>query len=144
LTIRNKSELAGFAERLNTALDDLGVPKKGRGRQTTASEVLGRSYKAVRRWLEGEGWPKRDDWNDIAKKCKVRVEWLFFGLGPKKKVPRKKAIKSKGKQYERQLLEGIINAVDDVCSQAKIRANQTTRTRLSLEIFEKIKAISSS
>jgi transcriptional regulator with XRE-family HTH domain len=76
-----------FSERLNEALDDMGVPTKDLGRQTTAARLFGVSQKGVRKWLEGEGLPHTKRISKIANKVNVRQEWLLFGLGPKQIDP---------------------------------------------------------
>lgn len=71
-----------FSERLNKALDEIGVPPKGKGRQTTVAKMFGVSQKGARKWLEAEGMPEPKRLEQIAKKCGVNIEWLWGGRGP--------------------------------------------------------------
>lgn len=124
-----KSDLMAFAERFNEALDDMKVPVMGRGRQSFAADLFGRSHKAARRWIMGEGYPEKTEWIAIATMLSVRMEWLFFGLGPKRNGRNKK---SDG--YNRKVLEVVINSVNA----ADIKATKKTRTELALSIYDSI------
>jgi SOS-response transcriptional repressor LexA len=75
---------AAFAERLNEALDDAGVPPKGHGRQGLVGKMFGMSQKGARKWLEGESLPDTRRIPQIAERLGVRGEWLLTGLGPKR------------------------------------------------------------
>lgn len=131
-----KTDLMAFAERFNEALDDMKVPDKGRGRQTYTAELFGRSHKAARRWIIGEGYPDKAEWVSVALMLNVRMEWLFFGLGPKLKGKRKNS-----ENYNRQVLEVVINAVDEACSGTTINADKKVRTQLALSIYDSIAAM---
>ncbi len=69
-----------FAERLKSALDSAGYPKKGKGRLGALSELFGVSSQAVARWLTGEIYPTKRI-NDIAQKLNVSANWLLTGQG---------------------------------------------------------------
>ncbi len=73
-----------FAVRLNEALDDISVPPKGDGRQHYVGKLFNVQQSAARRWLEGMAMPRPALFQTIADKLNVRVEWLMFGLGPKR------------------------------------------------------------
>ena len=77
------NEKEAFTKRLNLALDrsDLGVPAKGKGRQTYVGKLFHVGQKAARKWLEGDGFPKLEQCIYIAKETKVSFEWLMTGRG---------------------------------------------------------------
>lgn len=125
--INRSNDLETFAQRLNQALDNLTImgpegrrvpfPPKEKGRQAESHKLFGRSQKGCRRWLEGEGWPEKNDWQFIAKQCRVRTEWLFFGEGP--------MYETSGKSYQRRLNEAIQKAVKTCTA----RSNMTPKAR---------------
>lgn len=73
-----------FSERLNSALDQIGVPPKGRGRQGRVAKMFDVSQKGARKWLEGEAIPKTSRLREMAEKLGVSTEWLLTGDGPKR------------------------------------------------------------
>lgn len=73
-----------FADRLNEALDEFGVPSKFEGRQVIVGRMFGVTQKGARKWLEGEGLPTLEKSIQIAKHLGVHVEWLLTGRGPKR------------------------------------------------------------
>jgi len=75
---------AAFAQRLNQALDEAGIPRKGHGRQALVGKMFGMSQKGARKWLEGESLPDTARIPQIAQRLGVRSEWLLSGLGPKR------------------------------------------------------------
>ena len=79
----NNSEKQKFAARLNEALDDADVPKKGMGRQSALVRMLGVSHRVAKKWLEGEEFPPTSKMVKIASTLNVRSNWLFSGQGEK-------------------------------------------------------------
>jgi len=79
--------LKEFSARLNEALDDINAPNKHQGRQVYLSKLFGTTQNGARRWLEGIGLPRMKQVTKIATKLNVRVEWLVFGVGPKRLNP---------------------------------------------------------
>ncbi len=76
----NKEEkLAAFACRLNEALDGIGFPPKGQGRQVDLARLLDVSQKGARKWLEGEAFPTTDKLMVLSALCKRSFEWLATG-----------------------------------------------------------------
>ena len=75
---------ANFSHRFNEALDDLGVPPKGKGRQEIVGEMFDVSQKGARKWLEGEAIPKSGRHEEFCEKLDVSYNWLFAGNGPKR------------------------------------------------------------
>lgn len=71
-----------FAERLNTALDILDFPPKGRGRVIKLAEMTGLTNKGVGKWFRGIGSPPANKYNALAKLLKVNATWLKTGEGP--------------------------------------------------------------
>lgn len=83
LLMVTQDERMAFSARLNTALDDIGVPSKHKGRQAIVGTMFGVSQKGARKWLEGESIPATRRLPSIAKELRVRTEWLLSGNGPK-------------------------------------------------------------
>ena len=77
-------ELKAFAARMNAICDDMDVPPKGRGRQTTIAAKFQVSQRGALKWLEGETYPSIDHARAIARWAGVRFEWLMTGEGEKK------------------------------------------------------------
>lgn len=71
-----------FAERLNAALDELPGCPKNHGRQKFLAKISHTTPKGARQWLKGIAVPIPTKWNGLAAELGVRMEWLFFGLGP--------------------------------------------------------------
>ncbi len=71
-----------FSDRLNQALDEAGVPPKGKGRQQIAGRMFGVSQRGARKWLEAEAIPDTHKLPAIAAKLGIRAEWLLSGTGP--------------------------------------------------------------
>lgn len=78
------NEKQKFADRLNEALDDAGVPLKGMGRQSTLVRMLGVSHRLAKKWLDGEEFPPTSKMVKLATELQVRSNWLFSGQGEKK------------------------------------------------------------
>ena len=62
----------------------MNIPPKGENRQSAVGKLFSVSQKGARKWLEGEGWPTRDNLIAIAKWAGVHIEWLETGRGPKR------------------------------------------------------------
>ncbi len=77
------SERKNFAFRLNEALDDAGIPKKGMGRQSALVKLLGVKHRVVKRWLEGDEFPPTSKLVKLANELNVRSNWLLSGQGEK-------------------------------------------------------------
>lgn len=74
-------EAQKFSERLNLALDDTGVPKKGMGRQSSLVRMLGVSHRVAKKWLGGEEFPPTSKMVKLSTLLDVRSNWLFSGQG---------------------------------------------------------------
>lgn len=74
-------ELTEFSARLNSVCDDMGIPPKGKARQTTLAKVFDLTQKGVRKWLEAEGYPSIAMGKRIAAWGHVNFEWLMTGHG---------------------------------------------------------------
>jgi len=74
-------EAEKFAERLNAALDDADVPKKGMGRQSSLVRMLGVSHRVAKKWLDGSEFPPTSKMVKISSLLNVRSNWLFSGQG---------------------------------------------------------------
>ncbi|MHB8224388.1 hypothetical protein [Acidithiobacillus sp.] len=72
-----------FSERLNAALDAIGFPSKGKGRQDDLGKAMGVTQKGARKWLEGEALPAEENREKLVQLCRVSYEWLFRGQGPR-------------------------------------------------------------
>lgn len=73
-----------FAARFNELCDDMGVPPKGKNRQSAVAQIFKVSQKGARKWLEGEGLPTLSRCIQIAIWAGVSIDWLTSGRGPKK------------------------------------------------------------
>lgn len=76
-------ELIAFAARLNALLDEMGIPPKGKARQTAVAKEFDVSQNGARKWLEAEGYPTLAMCKRIAIWSGVQVEWLLTGRGDK-------------------------------------------------------------
>jgi menaquinone-dependent protoporphyrinogen IX oxidase len=130
----HKKDLKSFAKRLNQALDEMAIAPRNRGRQSEAAKLFQKSQKAVRRWLLAEGYPNKAEWESVAERVNVRLEWLFFGLGPM----RDGLDLTETDGYSREILEIVITAVNDTLDQAKVTLSQQVRTKLALSIYDRI------
>ena len=74
-------EVVKFSERLNAALDDAGVPKKGMGRQSSLVRMLGISHRVAKKWLDGSEFPPTSKMVKLSTLLDVRSNWLFSGQG---------------------------------------------------------------
>lgn len=74
---------AEFSSRLNDALDAIGYPAKGKGRQVRLGKDMHTSQKGARKWLEGEAIPSMDHAIGLALLAHVHIEWLLTGRGPR-------------------------------------------------------------
>jgi transcriptional regulator with XRE-family HTH domain len=74
-------ELTAFAARLNSLLDAMNVPPKGKARQTAVAKNFDVSQNGARKWLEAEGYPTLAMCKRIAAWANVQVEWLLTGRG---------------------------------------------------------------
>ena len=72
-----------FSNRLNSALDAIGYPAKGSGRQVQLAKDLDVSQKGARKWLEGEAIAAMEHAIELAVLCHVYTEWLLSGRGPR-------------------------------------------------------------
>lgn len=86
-----KHDLQAFSGRLNRALDEYGVPPKGKGRQGAVAKLFQVSQKGARKWLEAEGMPDTKKLPGICEELGVRLEWLLRGEEP---------MRARGKQQD--------------------------------------------
>lgn len=70
-----------FSKRLNQALDNIGYPPKGSGRQVQLAKDFSVSQKGARKWLEGESMPSMTRLSELASRLGVSTEWLMSGRG---------------------------------------------------------------
>ncbi len=80
--IVTNDENQNFSDRLNDALDRIGVPPKGKGRQSAVAKMFNVSQKGSRKWLEGEAIPKATKHPEFIaafNSLKITGEWLFYG-----------------------------------------------------------------
>ena len=80
--------LKEFAQRMNEICDDMEIPPKGKGRQTTLAARFHVSQGATLKWLEGDAYPTIDHAKIIARWAGVNFEWLMTGHGDKHPVKR--------------------------------------------------------
>ena len=92
-------EVIKFSERLNTALDDAGVPKKGMGRQSSLVRMLGISHRVAKKWLDGSEFPPTSKMVKLSTLLDVRSNWLFSGQGLMRSDDRKNYSESEQEVY---------------------------------------------
>jgi phage repressor protein C with HTH and peptisase S24 domain len=80
----NEQSRREFSKRLNEALDAIGFPPKGKGRQLALGRAMKISQKGARKWLEGEALPTEANRRKLVDLCKANYEWLFAGRGEHK------------------------------------------------------------
>lgn len=68
-----------FSNRLNKALDKIGAPQKGSGRQNFLAHLINVSQVSARNWLEGQGTPRIVKTIELANKLHTTSSWLMFG-----------------------------------------------------------------
>ena len=127
----SKRILREFAHRLNEAMDDMKMPPKFQGRQTHAAKLLGVTQKGAGRWLEGRGLPRAVEQPKIAAKVNVRLEWLMFGLGPKRESSNKRELKS-------NLMQEIILAVDQAVEMVCDKPDKELKARLVIALYRSL------
>lgn len=127
------SDKQAFAQRFNEALDTAGFPAKGHGRQAAVAEFFKRSGRAVQRWLVGDGMPDASEWQTMADRLNVRVEWLFFGLGPRTEA----AVVAETAPTD-DLLTEIVNAVDMALADVPPDLAGQLRGRLVSALFKRL------
>lgn len=83
-SMTDEDELQAFAARVNEICDEMGVPPKGKARQTDFGKIFGVSQKGARKWLEGEGYCTIAMGKRIAAWAGVSFDWLMTGTQPKR------------------------------------------------------------
>lgn len=110
---------AKFSERLNDALDQCDIVKKGHGRQTAVAKMFRVSQKGARKWLEGEAIPNTKRLPEIAIRLETTTEWLLTGRNPASPPsatlggPPLDAMMTKITPRSREALKRIAKAADD-------------------------------
>lgn len=66
-----------FASRLNRALDKLGMDKKPSHRAKALGGVMGVSYQAAGKWLDGRSLPDTEKLDALARFVNVSIDYLF-------------------------------------------------------------------
>lgn len=87
--------LRKFVVRLNRAMDEIGLPT--RGRPAWLAKQLKISVPATQKYLNGTAMPKGSRWEDVATAVHVNVAWLRDGQGQMKDG----AVESGGSLLER-------------------------------------------
>lgn len=75
-----REEAARFAERLQQACEQAGIPDE-RGRIAKIGRLAGVTHTAVRKWFNGEQIPSTERCIILAKKLRVNACWLYSGQG---------------------------------------------------------------
>lgn len=70
-----------FSQRLKEALDDMGIPE--RGRQMLLAREFQISQPSAKRWLDGENFPDTEKIVELATWSKTSTDWLLTGRGVK-------------------------------------------------------------
>ena len=102
---------AGFAARLNNALDEAGVRARGRGvdvHQKLKSMGVLKTTQAISKWLNGEAMAEADNMSALASWLGVRREWLEYGVLPQKPTVFHEQSVCKGNVTEVQIRSGRV------------------------------------
>lgn len=83
---KHSSAEAGFADRLNRALDSAGVEGHQKGRGAWLARTLNVSPAAAHKWLSGVTVPERYRVEQLSKELKVSWAWLEMGLSPSQEI----------------------------------------------------------
>lgn len=124
-----------FSDRFNEALTAFKVPPKYRGRAKWVSARYGLSKTGARKWLEAKSMPEKERWEDIAAGLGVRVEWLFFGLGPKTESALMPPLESPC-PTEGELLGAILDGIEE----AEPGMPREQQLHIASKIFAKLTA----
>lgn len=119
-----------FSDRLNQALDEMGHPKKNKGRQTAAAKLFGYTQKGVRRWLEAEGFPRPKQIDKICRLLNVRKEWLMFGLGP---------MRPAGEAFDQVFMQKILVCVQKAVKKASIPVTEQQQATLVTTLYDALR-----
>jgi transcriptional regulator with XRE-family HTH domain len=131
-----------FAERLDEALTDFGIPKDHRRIGTVAAE-FGVSRESARKWLAGDALPQTERIQEIATRLECRGEWLLTGQGTKS-LNETRAVTERVAQYrilsprEGELL-ALFGAIDEQGQRDILQAVREKKTLL--ELTEKIETL---
>lgn len=82
-----KMDAAEFAARLKEAMVDCGI-SIARGAGVALAKKYGASVVTANAWLKGEHRADTDRAQHMAQDLGVEFEWLYFGIGPKRKISR--------------------------------------------------------
>lgn len=128
----------GFARRLNMALDEAGVPPKHQGRQTETAKLFGVTQGSSRKWLVGDAYPDVEKVRDIARKLKVRVEWLLYGDGPmRSEGVEATVLHEEEAEIDEALLEKVIETVEDVLEEnGAAHLSHHARVRIYVNVYK--------
>ena len=85
------SEVQKFANRLNEVLDEVGMPRMGKGRQTALADEMREDPQVVGQWLKGEAFPRTSQLVRLSQYLGVRSNWLLTGAGDRHPAPQQEA-----------------------------------------------------
>jgi SOS-response transcriptional repressor LexA len=98
---------SGFSKALNNALDEIQYPAKGLGRQTQLAKDLSKiaeksiTQKAVRKWLEGEGFPRDENIANLCTLTGKPFDYFFDAkLGSKTDLKLTPLMREQKKKYD--------------------------------------------
>jgi transcriptional regulator with XRE-family HTH domain len=77
--VSRAERVAQFAERLNYALNMVGIPERGRGAEL--ARLTGLSHQGACKWIDGVGYPGPENIKRIAKNYGISIDWLLTGEG---------------------------------------------------------------
>jgi hypothetical protein len=122
--------LKEFSVRLNEALDDIHAPNKHHGRQAYVGKLFGTTSNGARRWLNGIGLPRMKQATKIATKLNVRVEWLVFGVGPKRTNPEDAG------SFNASLMQKIMVTLEKADRTGKIGLSEEHKALIVTSLYE--------
>jgi transcriptional regulator with XRE-family HTH domain len=122
-----------FSERLHEALDDAGFPGRNKGRQQKFADAIQLSQSGVSRWLGGRGLPRPKQQELLASFLNVRIEWLMYNLGPKRKP-------DGAARFDSEFMQRIMLTLDDALLSAKVPVTDKQKAKMVTLLYEGLKS----
>lgn len=129
MDVENRERLA-FAKRMNQALDVLGVPRKGKGRQQVVAKMFDVSQGSARKWLEGESFPGVERIPEFSRKLQARGEWLLTGAGEMTK-------ESPEAPLDQRLLTVSIRLVDEALANQQVTIYHEKKAAMVSQVYKR-------
>ena len=108
---------AGFAERMNTLCDELGVVR-GHGRNASLGRMFDVTPNAARKWLLGLAYPEMPLAVSMCDKARINLIWLLQGTPP-----------MRGERIPESTL-GLVNAIEELPTEQRNAVLEYARFQL--------------